>query len=131
MTLHKIYCILKTVPAICLVIYMKLIPYLSSSGKDMILDYIDRLPTDEKVDGMDVLQQMQQGNFDSIHMKTWEGKIKEVYFYKHNRIFFVMAFGDTVYLLHACRKQKNRTEKKDAAIVRKRAAELNGLLKAC
>ena len=31
---------------------------------------------------------------------------------------------DNIYLLHACRKQKNKTEKTDAEIVRKRAKEL-------
>lgn len=107
---------------------MRLVPYTSSSGKDLIMDYIGQLPLDEKVDGMDVLQQMELGNFDCIHVKTWEGKIKEVYFYKHNRIFFMIACGDSIYLLHACRKQKNKTTKKDAAIVRKRAKELEKLL---
>jgi phage-related protein len=36
--------------------------------------------------------------------------------------------NDNIYLLHACHKQKNKTEKKDASIVRKRAKELNQML---
>lgn len=54
--------------------------------------------------------------------------IYEVYFQKHNRIFYIMVDKDNIYLLHACRKQKNKTEKKDANIVRKRAKELSKLL---
>lgn len=34
-----------------------------------------------------------------------------------------------MYLLHACRKQKNKTEKKDRRIVIKRAKEIGSLLK--
>lgn len=107
------------------VMSMQLIPYQSSSGKDVIMDYINGLPLDEKIDAMDVLAQMQQGNFDSIHMKTWQGKIKEVYFDKHNRIFFVVAFGEEIYLLHACRKQKNRTERSDADHVKREQRSWN------
>lgn len=35
---------------------------------------------------------------------------------------------ENIYLLHSCRKQKNKTEKKDANIVRKRAKELGNML---
>ena len=52
----------------------------------------------------------------------------EVYFYKHNRIFYIVADEENMYLLHACRKQKNQTEKKDKKIVIKRAKELGMLL---
>ena len=34
-------------------------------------------------------------------------------FYKHNRIFYITVDKDNIYLLHACKKQKNKTEKKD------------------
>lgn len=49
---------------------------------------------------------------------------REVYFYKHNRIFYITVDGNDIYLLHACKKQKNKTEKKDSKIVKKRAKEL-------
>lgn len=35
---------------------------------------------------------------------------------------------NTMYLLHACRKQKNKTEKKDKKIVETRAKELGVML---
>lgn len=39
-----------------------------------------------------------------------------------------MAFSLAIYLLHACRKQKNQTEKTDKKIVVKRAKELGKIL---
>ena len=60
----------------------------------------------------------------SRFVKKWDKKVYEVYFYKHNRIFYITVDKDNIYLLHACKKQKNKTEKKDKNIVIKRAKEL-------
>ena len=103
---------------------MKLHKYLSASGKDVIAEYIDSLTRDEQIDALSVLECMENGELDKIFYKRWEKKIYEVYFRKHNRIFYVTADADNIYLLHACRKQKNRTEKLDRKIVIKRAREL-------
>lgn len=103
---------------------MKIHSYESSSGKDLIIEYIMNLTEDEKVDGLSVLEDMENGKTDCLVMKKWE-----VYFRKHNRIFYVTIDGTDIYLLHACRKQKNKTEKKDKNIVIKRAKELGNLLK--
>lgn len=108
---------------------MKIHSYESSGGKDLIMDYIMNLTEDEKVDGLSVLEDMENGKTDCLVMKRWDGKIWEVYFRKHNRIFYVTVDGTDIYLLHACRKQKNKTEKKDKNIVIKRAKELGNLLK--
>lgn len=78
--------------------------YLSNSGRDLIYEYINSLPEAEKIDGYTVLQHMEKGEFDKILFKRWEKKVYEVYF------------------------QKNKTEKKDANIVRKRAKELGNML---
>lgn len=90
---------------------MTLHDYCSNSGKDLILDYINSLPEDEKTDGLSVMECM-------------EKKVYEVYFQKHNRIFYITVDKENIYLLHACRKQKNKTEKTDKKLVRKRASEL-------
>lgn len=102
--------------------------YCSNSGKDLILDYINSLPEDEKVDGFSVLQCLEKDEMDKIKCKCWQKKIYEVYFFKHNRIFYIIADKNNIYLLHACRKQKNKTEKKDSKIVIKRAKELEKIL---
>lgn len=102
--------------------------YQTNSGKDVILDYIKSLPEDEKVDGFSVLQCLENDEMDKIKSKRWQKKIYEVYFFKHNRIFYVITDKDNIYLLHVCRKQKNKTEKKDSKIVIKRAKELEKIL---
>jgi len=110
------------------VVRIKLHKYQTSSGKDLILEYIDSLTEPERVDAFAVLECMEKGEFDKILFKRWERKIYEVYFRKHNRIFYVITDSRNIYLLHACRKQKNQTEKKDKKIIIKRAKELGRLL---
>ena len=107
---------------------MKVHSYYSSSGKDLILKYIDGLTVDERVDGYHVLECMEQDRMDELKLKQWQGKIWEVYFYKHNRIFYVTIHGNEIYMLHTCRKQKNRTEKNDCKLVIARAKELESEL---
>lgn len=107
---------------------MTLHHYYSSSGRDLILEYIDSLPENEKTDGYSVVEHMEKGEFDKILFKRWEKKVYEVYFQKHNRIFYITVDKDNIYLLHSCRKQKNKTEKTDAKIVKQRAKELGKLL---
>lgn len=103
---------------------MNLHYYQSKSGKNLILEYIDSLPTDEQIDGYSVLKCLEDGKIEEVRFKRWEKKVYEVYFYKHNRIFYVTIDDDNMYFLHACRKQKNKTEKKDKKIVETRAKEL-------
>ena len=102
--------------------------YLSNSGRDLIYEYINSLPEAEKIDGYTVLQHMEKGEFDKILFKRWEKKVYEVYFQKNNRVFYITVDKENIYLLHSCRKQKNKTEKKDANIVRKRAKGLGNML---
>ena len=96
--------------------------YKSTSGKDVILEYIKSLSDDEQVDGFSVLEYLENDELNKVKFKRWEKKVYEVYFYKHNRIFYVVADGDNMYLLHACKKQK------DKKIVIKRAKELGSIL---
>ena len=108
---------------------MTLHSYFSNSGRDLILDYINSLPEKEKTDGLSVMELMENEEFDKLIFKHWEKKVYEVYFQKHNRIFYITVDENNIYLLHACRKQKNKTEKTDAEIVRKRAKELGKQLR--
>lgn len=102
--------------------------YHTAGGKDLIMEYVNSLSKMEIVDGLSVLKKFEQDDLDSLTIKAWQGKISEVYFYKHNRIFYVIVDGEDVYMVHACRKQKNRTEKRDSEIVIKRAKELGDKL---
>lgn len=103
---------------------MNVYHYKTASGKDLILDYINSLSNAEIVDGLSVLEKFEKGEMGTLLMKAWQGKVNEVYFYKHNRIFYVIVDGEDAYMLHACRKQKNKTEKRDSETVIKRAKDL-------
>ena len=85
---------------------MKIHTYLSSSGKDLIMEYINALTIEEQVDGLAVLAYMEKGEFEKVLSKRWDKKVYEVYFRSNNRIFYVTADRDNIYLLHVCRKQK-------------------------
>ena len=87
-----------------------------------MLTDISRNP--EIVDGLYVLERFEKDELEKLSIKPWQSKVWEVYFYKHNRMFYVAIDNTDVYILHACRKQKNKTEKTDADIVIKRAKEL-------
>ena len=103
---------------------MNVYTYTTSGGKDLILGYIMSLSKIEIVDGLSVLEKFEKNQMDQLNVKPWKGKVWEVYFYKHNRIFYVIVEDNDIYLLHACRKQKNKTEAADSEIVIKRAKEL-------
>jgi phage-related protein len=107
---------------------MNVYHYKTAGGKDLILDYINKLPQDERIDGLSVIQKLQQNRTEELTIKPWQGKISEVYFYKHNRIFYVVSDGENIYLLHACRKQKNKTEKTDGDTVINRAKKIGDYL---
>lgn len=107
---------------------MNVYNYKTAGGKDLIVDYIDKLPNDENADGMAVLKCLKEDELEKLRITHWRGSIYEIYFYKNNRLFYVSIEGKDAYLLHACRKQKNKTEKKDGDIVVKRAKELGSKL---
>ena len=67
--------------------------YESRSGKELIKVYILNLPEEEKIDGLSVLKDMEDNKLDSLLIKRWENKIYEVYFRKHNRIFYIIKDG--------------------------------------
>lgn len=97
--------------------------YCTNSGKDLILDYIRSLPEKQRVDGYSVLQYLENDEIDKIKFKQWKGKIYEIYFYKDNRLYCVVD-NKMIYILHTCRKQKNKTERTDYQLVIKRAKEI-------
>lgn len=70
--------------------------YTTESGRDLIMEYINSLPVIEKADALSVLENMENGEFDKILFKRWEKKVCEVYFKKHNRIFYVTADSNNI-----------------------------------
>ena len=107
---------------------MKIHTYKTLGGKDLIMEYIMGLSKPEIIDGLSVLDNFKKGELNKLDIKPWQGKVWEVYFYKHNRIFYVVIEDTDIYMLHACRKQKNKTGTKDKEIIIKRAKELGNAL---
>ena len=98
--------------------------YETLGGKDVIVNYIDKLSKEEIIDAYSVIAAFKDDKLDNVVTRQWRGKIWEAYFYKSNRFFYVIVDGNDAFFLHACRKQKNKTERNDAEIVVKRAKEL-------
>ena len=85
--------------------------YETSSGRNVIKEYIDSLTIPEMVDGYSDREKMENGEFEKLNIKRWEKKIYEVYFYKHNRIFYIIPDGDNIYYMHAeSKKTKQKRE---------------------
>jgi len=101
--------------------------YITSGGKDLILDYIDRLPKNEKAEGLTILGKLEDEGLvalDVLNTRQLRGKLWEIKFYDDNRIMYVVADGDNMYLVHACKKQKGKAEKFELDKAIKRVKEL-------
>ena len=101
--------------------------YETSGGKDLILKYIDELPKNEKAEGLTILNKLEDEGLDALNVlntRQLRGKLWEIKFYDDNRIMYVIADGENMYLVHACRKQKGKAEKFELDTAIKRVKEL-------
>jgi phage-related protein len=105
--------------------------YTTSGGKDLILDYIDRLPKNEKAAGLTILDKLENEGLvalDVLNTRQLRGKLWEIKFYDDNRIMYIVADMDNIYLIHACKKQKGKAEKFELDKAIKRVKELESIL---
>lgn len=101
--------------------------YRTIGGKDLIREFINSLTHEEKVEGLSILERLENGSIDvldCLNIKKFKGKIWEIKFRKFNRIFYVLLKDDNIYLLHACKKQKNAAELFDKRLAQQRAREI-------
>jgi len=61
---------------------------------------------------------------DYLNTRQLKDKLWEIKFYNDNRLMYVVADKDNLYILHACKKQKNKAEEIDLNKAVKRAKEL-------
>ena len=107
---------------------MKLYFYKTIGGKNLILEFIHTLSKEEEAEALYILSILEEGNqnvFEHLDVKHFTDKIYEIKFRKHNRLFYVLKNNEDLYILHACKKQKNKAEKNDRNIVLKRAKEID------
>lgn len=101
--------------------------YVTTGGKNVINDFLDGLPADESSEGYkikDLLQEMGKAALEVLHTRQLRDKVWEIKFYKQNRFMYVIADADNFYILHACKKQKNKAEEKDLKVAYERAKRL-------
>ena len=65
---------------------MRVHNYETSGGKDLIQEYLDKLPINESADGASVIQKIKQDKLDELRIDHWQGKVYEIYFYRKKHI---------------------------------------------
>jgi phage-related protein len=106
---------------------MEIHDYVTVGGKNLIREYISTRPIEERRE----LYKMRHeiilhglAAFQELNTRQLKGKLYEI---KHsdNRVMYVIKDGENVYFLHACAKQKDKTEKFELETAINRAKELN------
>jgi phage-related protein len=91
---------------------MKIIDYTTDGGKNVIKEYLSSLPKKECHDGYQIRHKIWQNGqeaLDVLDTRQLKGKLWEIKF-SNNRIMYVIKDKDSIYFLHACKKQKDKAE---------------------
>lgn len=78
---------------------MKVRMYQTNGGKNLILDYILNLETKEKQEGLTIIKKLKDEGKDALEeldTRQIEGKLWEIKFHRHNRIFGVFQMDLTL-----------------------------------
>jgi len=105
--------------------------YETKGGKDVIIEYLDKLPNDEKALGYKILQDLEDDGLEALNMldtRKLKGKLWEIKFYEKNRLMYVVADEDNIYIVHVCKKQKQKAEKQELSRAERRIKELEKIL---
>ncbi len=102
---------------------MEIYDYETAGGKNLILDYIDKLPVSTKTQLLDMrnlIRVMGLAAFDllntrQLYQSMWEIKLAQ------ERVMYVIRDKDSVFFLHICKKQKGKAEKKHLDLAKRRA----------
>lgn len=106
---------------------MKIFDYTTTGGKNVITNYIDKLPAGDRAAIYFIRTLIEEDGllaFDLLDTKPLYKKIHEIRISKE-RIAYVLVSEERVYFLHIFRKQKGKTELKDKNLAIKRAKEEN------
>ena len=108
---------------------MKIKFYQKGSGKQPVVDFLEKLPSEDNARITGCLQNIEKLGFDSprvtfrqIRGSLWEIKIKT-----HRggyRLFYVCIKSDNIVLLHAYKKQSQKAPKKEIETAEKRMLEV-------
>jgi len=101
--------------------------YITSGGKNLIKEYISTRPMDERREIYKMRHEIILNGmlaFQTLNTRQLRGKLYEIK-YSSNRIMYVIRDEENVYFLHACQKQKGKTEKFEINTALERAKELD------
>ncbi len=101
--------------------------YQTTGGKDLILSFIDNLPKNEEAEGLNIISKLESDGLDALtvlNTRQLRKKLWEIKFFSDNRIMYIVADGDNIFLVHACKKQKGRAEKHELETAIRRVKEL-------
>ena len=105
---------------------MEIHDYVTIGGKNLIKEYISTRPMNERREIYKIRNEIILNGltaFQEQNTRQLRGKLYEIK-YGANRIMYIIKGGDNVYFLHACQKQKGKTEKFDIGTALGRAKEL-------
>ncbi len=102
---------------------MNVYTYKTAGGKDLIINYLDKLPVKEGAEGYYILEKLEEEGMSflkTLNTRQLDQKLWEIKFYQHNRIMYIIIDKNNIYLVHACQKQKGKAEKHELDKARKR-----------
>ena len=102
---------------------MNIYDYTTAGGKNLIMDYIERLPNSSRTEIFAARQLIYERGAEAFNLldtrqlykKLWEIKISQ------ERIMYVIRDRDSVFFLNICKKQKGKAEKKELEKAKYRA----------
>jgi len=103
---------------------MKVYTYRTDSGKDLIEGYLKSIPDRERAESAAILNGLTDIGLDALtelNTRQIDGKLWEIKFRRHNRLFYIIIGTEALYIVHACKKQKGKAEKKDIDKAKDRA----------
>lgn len=104
---------------------MQIHDYHTAGGKNVIKEYLSRLPENERVIGYGIRRKITLNGLvalDELNTRQLRGKLWEIKFSK-NRVMYIVADQNNIYFFHACRKQKGKAEQFELEKAIQRAKE--------
>ena len=105
---------------------MKLFLYETSGGKNLIIEYIKNLEKSERSGLYDIIRRLKLEGMSFLKKqdtRQLKGKLWEIK-YKQNRMMYVLIEGDKIYVVHICKKQKQKAEKFEIELALRRLKEI-------
>src|SRR5438046_3094128 len=104
---------------------VRVLYYQSHSGRWPVRDYLLALPANEAAQIAAALERIAQRGLPSpgVTSRQIDGKLWELKFPIH-RLFYVVAPGPTMWLLHAYKKQGQRAPVREIEVARRRMKEV-------